>query len=299
MENVAVIDIGSNTIRLCVYAIKGDDFALLAKKRSVAGLASYVNESDKLNEDGIEKLIEVLQGFVKFCAPYNVTKVLPFATASLRLIKNQKAVVKRIRLETGLEVKIISGGAEAGYSFSGAMHCLNEKEGLLIDIGGASTELVYFRNQRIIKSYSFPLGSLSAYEKHVRKIVPTSLEQEKIKRDILEFLDGTNIPDSALGSPLCGVGGSIRNTFKIYQNIYKEKNPKKMNFEKVRDMLKLFKTEKKENLDIVLKIAPHRIHTIIPGMIILKTIAKYFKCSDIFVSKFGIREGYLMQNIRK
>lgn len=71
-----------------------------------------------------------------------------------------------------------------------------------------------------------------------------------------------------------------------------------MSYEKFKDILKLFKAEKKEYLTAILQTAPHRIHTIIPGMIILKTIARYFECTNICKSNFGIREGYLMKQIK-
>lgn len=100
MKKYAIIDIGSNTIRLCIYQVQGHSFKLVAKKRNVAGLAAYVdrkasdvNRKYNLQEEGIEKLISVLQDF----------KV---------------------------------------------------DDGLLVDIGGASTELVYFKNQKVVKSYS-------------------------------------------------------------------------------------------------------------------------------------------------
>ena len=294
MENYAVIDIGSNTIRLCVYAVDGNDFKLLTKKRCMAGLAAYVDKNKNLKDDGIKKLIGALKSFKTIYSSYNA-KVLAFATASLRLVKNQKDVKTRIFRELGLDVEIISGKDEAASSFAGAMHCTSTEEGLMVDIGGASTELVYFKDRKIIKSHSFPLGSLTCYEKYISRIIPTRLEQAKIKRDVLEFLDGANVPDSAYGKPICGVGGSIRNALKMYQ-VYYDDGEDQMFYENFKDLLKQFRAEKKEYLEVILKTAPHRVHTIIPGMIILKTIAKYFKCPNIMVSKFGIREGYLLKN---
>lgn len=298
MGNYAVIDIGSNTIRLCVYAVDGRDFRLLTKKRSMAGLASYVDKGGNLKDDGIKKLLNALKSFRFIYEPYHA-KVLVFATASLRFVKNQKEVKKHILRELGLDVEIISGKDEAAYSFAGAMHCISTEEGLMVDIGGASTELVYFKNRKIIKAFSFPLGSLTCYEKYISRIIPTRLEQEKIKRDVLEFLDGASVPDSAYNKPICGVGGSIRNALKMYQVYYDDGGDDQMFYENFKDLLKQFRAERKEYLEVILKTTPHRVHTIIPGMIILKTIAKYFKCPNIIVSKLGIREGYLLKNVGK
>lgn len=298
MKKYAIIDIGSNTIRLCVYKVTDVGFSLVAKKRSVAGLASYVDKKGNLREDGIKKLIAVLESFKTVYEPLKVTKVLPFATASLRLVKNKEQIVKRIQKETGLLVKVLRGSEEAKLSFEGARSNLGLKSGLLVDIGGASTELVYFKNGNLVKAYSFPLGSLSCYERYVSRVIPTRIEQERIKRDILEAMDVVDLPDAANKLPIVCVGGSVRNAGKIYQTIYGE-SENEMSYENFKDILQQFRAEKKEYLDIILKVAPHRIHTLIPGMIILKTIAKYFKSKKLIISKYGIREGYFLSQLNK
>ena len=296
MKNYAIIDIGSNTIRLCIYEVIGNDFKLIDKKRSVAGLASDV-ENGNLKSDGIKRLIAVLNDFKTKIFSHQVTQIFAFATASLRLVKNRETVLKKVLFVTSIRVKILSGKEEAEYSFLGATLCLNVYEGILVDIGGASTELVYFKNNQIVKSYSFPIGSLNSYEKYVSRIIPTKMEQQKIKGAVLEFLDGIDVPDSAYQKKIYGVGGSVRNTFKIYNRLCNNET-NEMSYEKFKDILKLFKAEKKEYLTAILQTAPHRIHTIIPGMIILKTIARYFECTNICKSNFGIREGYLMKQIK-
>lgn len=305
MKKYAIIDIGSNTIRLCIYQVQGHSFKLVAKKRNVAGLAAYVdrkasdvNRKYNLQEEGIEKLISVLQDFKEVCKTYSVTSVMPIATASLRLISNARDVVNRVQKEVGFKIEILSGNEEATFSYAGARQGFKVNDGLLVDIGGASTELVYFKNQKVVKSCSMPIGSLNCYEKYVSRIIPTKVEQNRIRRDVLEMLDGISLPDSARGLTLCGVGGSVRNIGKLHRSLFNG-NGENISYKDLKNILEHFKEEKKACLDVILKVAPHRIHTLVPGMVILKTIAKYFDCKDILVCKYGVREGYFVSQMQK
>ena len=288
MKKIAVVDIGSNTIRLCVYTLHFEKLELLVSKKQVAGLASYIQKEESLNEEdwikfnlsekGILKLIEVLKSFQMYCKNLGVLKVYPFATASICLVENKKEILKRVQETTGFSIELLSGKQEARYSFLGAVHFNHMDKGILIDIGGASTEIVAFEKNKIVEMASLNIGSLSAYTKYVSRILPTRKEQEEIKKETLELLDDIHFSEKWNGTSILGVGGTIRNTSKIC-NVLKLKSANEIFFRTdfLKEILKQIHAEKKECLNVVLKEAPHRIHTLIPGIIILKTIAKKFQ----------------------
>ena len=170
-----IIDIGSNTIRMAVYLIEGGHFEQLMKRKHTVGLASYV-EDGVMQPEGIERAVETLLEYKDFLHCFNITKVAAFTTAALRNAKNSAEAVGEIERRTGIDIQVISGDEEATLDFIGATHSLNNDSGLLIDIGGGSTEIVTYRERQIQYKTSLPIGSLGFAKKYVSGILPTMQE---------------------------------------------------------------------------------------------------------------------------
>lgn len=141
-----VIDIGSNTIRLVIYRVEDNAIKPMLNNKVAAGLAGYVDKNRNLRPAGIEKAVSVLKEFRQVLDMLPECEVFPFATASLRNIDNTDEVLSAIRSECGLEVRVLSGKEEALYDYHGAVRAMQSKTGLLTDIGGGSTELVFYQN---------------------------------------------------------------------------------------------------------------------------------------------------------
>lgn len=291
------VDMGSNTIRLSVYEVQKNEIQLLFHKKVTAGLAGYI-ESEFLNQEGVDKACEVLNDFKKIWNSFHISPVFVFATASLRNIKNTQEVLESIQKETGIEVDVITGEEEARLDFFGATYELQLKEGLLIDIGGGSTELVDYQDARIIAATSLPIGSLNMYSRFVQNLFPDKDEKKKIKDYILkEFAKHPKFFNREI-SHICGVGGTVRSTLKLQNSIYGYSGQNTIiHGENIGKMIKSLQTAQKNTYRTILKTAPDRIHTILPGMIILKAFITSFDVRSIQVSKAGVREGYLYQKI--
>ncbi|OON99670.1 MAG: hypothetical protein ATN35_11515 [Epulopiscium sp. Nele67-Bin004] len=94
-----------------------------------------------------------------------------------------------------------------------------------------------------------------------------------------------------------GIGGSIRTIKKMCAKKYGI-TEQYFEYERLSEILKFVRDNKKQGSDLILKVAPERVHTAVPGMIIMNEIAKYVKAEKIIVSNFGIREGYLYNKIK-
>ena len=136
----ALIDMGSNSIRLTVYDLDKSSFKVLFKEKIMAGLAGYV-EHGRLTQDGIDCACHSLREFQTTLDLLHKEHLAVFATASLRNVSNTSQAVEQIRRETGVEVEVLSGEAEAECGFYGAVCDIEMADGLFADIGGASTEL--------------------------------------------------------------------------------------------------------------------------------------------------------------
>lgn len=297
-----VVDLGSNTIRLCIYEYKEDKVTSFYEKKTMAGLVNYI-VNDKLSDKGIIRACEVLIDYDQILRSFNIDKkdVHIFATASLRNINNSKEVLEIIREETGYCIELLSGEEEAVLDFKGATRVVNYNTGLLIDIGGGSTELVGYKNKEIMFAASMPLGSLNTYVKFVKKIIPKPQEREEIIAYTLEQLKSLDIKKDTYTN-ICGVGGTMRATAKLSYHMLKEVKSssfgdKVFKISEAKEILKEINNSHRKTLKPVLQTIPDRIHTIIPGILILETIADYFKCEEVTVSKYGIREGYLYEKI--
>ena len=113
-KKYAVVDLGSNTIRLSAYnVLDNGDFDLLFSEKEMAGIVNYINEDGLLSRDGIDKACAVLAGFRTLLGHFGMSEMHVFATASLRNIRNTDEAVHLIRRRTGLTVDVISGETEA------------------------------------------------------------------------------------------------------------------------------------------------------------------------------------------
>lgn len=293
----SVIDIGSNTIRLTVYQVQEGKAESVFHEKSTAGLAGYVTAKGRLTRAGIDRAVESLLRFRGILRNLNIPNVAVFATASLRNITNTDEALSVIEQATGFRVEVLSGEKEAMLDYIGATHFMPAADGMLVDIGGGSTELVFFCRGEVQRAVSMPLGSLNMYSKYVSHVLPTKSEREKIERRVARELKKLELPEQVC-PVICGVGGTVRATGKYINTLQKLPAANRMVYlHTVQATLDGFRDESKATLQPLLKSAPDRIHTLLPGMTILCKIAKTF-CSDtMVVSDYGVREGYLLSEV--
>lgn len=293
-----IIDVGSNTIRLNIYAYNEKQVQSLLHKKTMAGLAGYVTDG-YLSSKGIKIACSTISDYKNILLNFNIKNIYAFATASLRNIINTDEVVRNIYEETGLSVDVISGEEEATLGYKGAALHFNIETGLYIDIGGGSTELVTFENRQITRAVSLPIGSLSMYSKHVKKLFPKNEELTAIKENVVQELYKIQTNEKQQFSTICGVGGTIRATKKLYENLFSEQPADVFQTHNIQDLLQSIHTADKKMLRRVLQTVPDRVHTIVPGMIILDIIAHHYGSKKMTVSTFGVREGYLYTKVLK
>lgn len=298
-----LIDLGSNTIRLTVYQYDREPtdhqpkVDIFFHKKTMAGLASYV-EDGVLSPEGIEKACNVLNRYKKMLQPFEIKRVQVFATASLRNIKNRREAVDYIYDKTGYLVDVLSGEEEATYGFIGMTKTMMQKDGILLDIGGGSTEVVIYQDSAILEAKSMPIGSLNLFSQYVTGFLPTPEEKEAITTRTLDEVAKLNLTIPMAEPVICGVGGTIRAAARLNNGVFKL--PTEHNVIAVRNlkyMAKQIKGERNAFVSTILKITPERIHTISPGMLILCALSEYFNSQEIVVSRYGVREGYLFEKI--
>lgn len=290
----AIIDLGSNTVRLSVYNIDEDkNFHLLFSEKNVAGLVNYA-DGKILSEEGILKACEVLNSFITLLNQLEISNIYVFATASLRNIKNTSHACRVIKEKTGTDIDVISGNEEAAFSFSGILNSENTCSGIMFDIGGGSSEVLQFENKKIILSKSFEFGCLNLSNECVKKIFPNKSEIKNIKEKIKVLSDISGYEKTDV---IYGVGGTARALLRLVNRYYNKDDNCEIDSEEFKAIKKIVLNKDETAKKLILKACPDRIHTIITGILIIDSFYKKFGAKKISVSKYGVREGYLCQKV--
>ena len=292
----AIVDLGSNTIRLSLYnTLENGGFETLFSKKYMAGLAGYVSHGIMSN-DGINQACAVLLDFKILLQQLGVKDMHVFATASLRNIKNTEKALETIKRRTGLSVDVIEGSEEGILGYYGALYTTDLKNGIMFDIGGGSTEFVRVKNGKVKKSQSISIGSLNLFHNHVSGLWPDKKEQKAIAKRISKRLDAVDFPKK-VPEKVCCVGGTCRAILNIVNyHFNKEENNRIITKEEFNKILKILLKRDAASRNYILKLCPDRVHTIIPGMLVVKEIIERLHCEKIWVSRYGVREGYLCKN---
>ena len=136
--------------------------------------------------------------------------VSAFTTAALRNAKNSEEAVAKIIERTGINLHIISGDQEATYDFIAATHELDYHDGFIIDIGGASTELIRFADNKIIQKTSLPIGSLALHTKYATDFLPSEDEIAQMIKEVHAIIDTAPEFKDISHAEICGIGGTCK-----------------------------------------------------------------------------------------
>ncbi len=157
---VAVIDIGSNSIRLVVYDGAKRAPLPVFNEKVICGLGRGLDASGEMTAESIELAINALLRFVALTDSMGVRRVQAVATAAVREATNGPAFVRRVAQECGLDVRVLSGNQEAQLSGFGVLSAIPDAQGIMGDLGGGSVELVKFSAGKLEEKATLPLGAL-------------------------------------------------------------------------------------------------------------------------------------------
>jgi exopolyphosphatase/guanosine-5'-triphosphate,3'-diphosphate pyrophosphatase len=279
---LAAIDIGSNAMRLLfcrVYEVNGKPhFSKEELIRMPIRLGEDVFLRGKISEQKEERLITSLRGFSELIKAYDVTAYRAVATSAMRDASNGEDIIARAKKESGIQVEIIDGKLEAALVFSNHIEeMLNPKFAYLyIDVGGGSTELTLYFNQKVISARSFNIGT-------VRMLLgkDEKEEWEEMKAWLKRSTVGIH-PLNAIGS-----GGNINKIFKMAN----KKETKHLSYDKLKGQYEMLCSYTYEERIERLGLKPDRADVIIPAAKIFLTVMKTSDIDKIYVPQIGLSDG--------
>ena len=177
-------------------------------------------------------------------------------------------------------------------SFYGTQSILKEDDGILMDLGGGSVELVQFKDNEITDKHSIKVGSLKMFNQYVSRMLPTREESQLIKERVYEELEKTSLEEDI--PFMCGVGGSLRVIKNLSVDLsLMDDDTDLMDVEILKKLENELKDNDRETYNKILRVKASRIHTLVPALLMAQAITSYFGCRKLQVSEFN--PGYLFK----
>ena len=297
MVKIAAIDLGSNSSRLLIADILGEEFNILEKSHVVTKMAEGLEENGFISDDSRKRVIKTLKTFLKQIKKHEVSQVFAVGTAAMRDSTNTNEFIDEIKRKIDIEVEVITGQQEGIITSLGVLHFMeNLQNYLIVDIGGRSTEFIYEDNNKVI-SHSIDLGVVTLTEKYFSELPATKDKIIKAEQEVVEKVNNLKIPNSKL---LIGVAGTATSLGSIYleQDRFDESEVHNIEISQlelinIKNMIRDFNEP-----EIIIKfkgVDPKRAKTITSGIVILENIMKRYENSSILISKNDILEGLILK----
>lgn len=300
-KRTAIIDIGSNTVRLVIYNYdEQGTLHELANMKKVARLRSYVDEDGIMSDEGVAALKELLLNYKQILADFGVEQVHAAATAAVRQAQNREAIVETMLCETGIELQILSEEQEAYFGFVAVAYSMATSSAITIDMGGGSTEITWFENKVLQKTHSFPFGTVSLKQRFIAGDKMTEDERAALIAYVKEQFESLPwIVDRHL--PIIGIGGSARNVAQIHQQRIKyplsnvhQYEMKKDEMDELAEFLWDLSFEELSQLE---GLSIDRADIILPALDVFRTLMDVVHTSSYQFTKKGLREGIIINKI--
>lgn len=302
MTDLAVIDIGSNSIRMVLYELgaKGTFRVRNDIKESVR-LEEGMDESGCISNTKIVQALKTMLMFKRICEAIECDEIIAVGTEVLRSASNNQVLIDRVRQETGIEIRVLSGEEEAYYDYIGVVHSMELGEALLMDIGGGSTELVRVRKGILQESISLPYGAINLTAKFDLDGKLETDKEKKMKSFFKELYGSVPWLDKARNYELVGIGGSLRCMAKI------DRRRKDYPLDIVhhysmrgKEVKEVFDTVKSKNYGQRLKIKGldvDRADIILAPIASVTELINYCNVDNVTISGNGLREGLVYDYI--
>ncbi len=283
---LAAIDIGSNAARLLISDATTNEagkaqFQKLNLVRVPLRLGFDVFESNTISKEKETMFIKTIQSYKLLIDVYGVEHLKACATSAMRDATNGPAIIDKVRQDTGVEIEIITGDAEASLIYENhvAENLDKEHSYLYIDVGGGSTELTFFADGNLVFKRSFNIGTIRILKKQVDEFMWDEM-RDFIKRETRER-DGDVV---AIGS-----GGNINKVFSIS----KRKEGKPLQLDLLKDYYRELSSFNLEDRMRIYKLREDRADVIVPALLIYVNVMRWANIGEIFVPKIGLADGLI------
>ncbi len=282
---LAAIDIGSNAARLLISDVSIVDdkpeFNKVNLVRVPLRLGFDVFDKQRISAEKTEMIINTIKAYKFLLDAYEVKHIKAAATSAMRDAINAPEIIEMVQKETGIRIEVISGGDEASLIYENHIAENMDKDHayLYIDVGGGSTELTFFAENKLVFKESFNIGTIRLLKDQVNE-KQWEIMKDFIKKETKEFSDKL----IAIGS-----GGNINKIFSLS----KRKDGKPLPIELLKDYYKEIGSFSVEDRIRLYKFREDRADVIIPALQIYINVMRWANAQEIYVPKIGLADGLI------
>ena len=303
-KRLAVIDIGSNSIRLVVVEVcPGADFRILDDERESTRLASSLSTTGKLSAKSIDATLEALRQFQRIAEGFQVHRLKAIATCAVREANNGEHFCRRALQEIGLKIDVIDAVEEAQYAFLSVKKSfdISDNNIAIADIGGASTEIVLASAGHVEEIYGTALGAVRLTESYCSK--PRLLDDgykpliKAIDRELKRCIGKLPFHPQVL----YGSGGTLTNLASMLRAARGDESQPDWGYRIARadvrhqlDLLQKMSLKQRRGVD---GLNSDRADIIVAGLAIVDRLMRYLKVNILQVHNRGVRDGVIWKII--
>jgi exopolyphosphatase/guanosine-5'-triphosphate,3'-diphosphate pyrophosphatase len=289
-RQAAVIDVGSNSVRLVIYRVDGRALWTIYNEKVVAGLGKDLPTTGRLSAEGVEAAIGALRRFRAVLDGWKAEEVTTAATAAVRDAADGRAFLQRVKDETGLDVRTLTGEEEARYAALGVLCGQPDAEGVVGDLGGSSLELVRLGGMTRIEGVTLPLGPFSLG-------APKLLNIERMRRTVDDhlapFVGRYSTPE------FHAVGGAWRNIALLHMKMADYPLHVAHQYEISRadalDLTRFVERQSRSSLEGIEGLSKKRYDTLPYSALVLERLIERLAVDRLVFSAYGVREGMLLE----
>lgn len=288
-RQAAVIDVGSNSVRLVVYRIDGRALWTVYNEKVVAALGKDLPASGRLSPEGIEAAIGALRRFRAVLDGWRAEEVFTAATAAVREAADGRAFLKRVVEETGLEIRVLSGEEEARYAALGVVCGDPSATGVVGDLGGSSLELVRLNGNASLEPSTLPLGPLSLG-------APKPMDRDRMRRVVDDHL--RPLANRFTSPDFHAVGGAWRNLALLHMELADYPLHVAHQYEIQRgdalELSRFVQRQSRASLERIEGLSKKRVDSLPYSALVLERLVERLGVERVVISAYGVREGILL-----
>jgi len=297
MSQVAVIDCGTNSIRLLIAETSGSTIKEVIRTMEIVRLGQGVDENKAFHPDAINRTLLAVKSFKEIIDRNNVDKIRFCATSATRDASNRNIFIDGVRDILNIQVEVIPGEEEAALSFTGATYQLDQGSGpfLVVDIGGGSTEFVY-GDKIVISAKSVNIGCVRMSERHLINQPPTmdQIASAIVDIDIAITQAAVSVPINSAKS-LIAVAGTATTVAAAALDLSKYDRDlihlAKISADKVHKVAQMFQSMNKSEISALPYMHEGRVDVITAGSLVLSRVMAATGATEFVASETDILDG--------
>jgi exopolyphosphatase/guanosine-5'-triphosphate,3'-diphosphate pyrophosphatase len=291
-RQAAVIDVGSNSIRLVIYRIEGRAIWTVFNEKALAGLGRDMVNTGRLSPEGIETALAALRRFRAVLDGWEAKDVSIVATAATRDAADGPDFIARVQAETGFQVRVLSGEEEAHFAARGVRAGQPDAQGVVGDLGGSSLELIRLDRSAALSGTTLALGPFALG-------APRTLVLDLVRRLVSSRL--AVVADQFQTRDFHAVGGAWRNLALLHMTMVdyplRVTHQYELSGVEAIEAARFVSRQSRNSLERIEGLSRKRFETLPYSALVLEALIEQLGIERIIISAYGVREGLLLETM--